>query len=63
MFLNAIRINDEFFILTADGLRGCFRPNLMIDAAKNTYLKDKEEGSWLKKGKVRSRDVAQKRRK
>ena len=35
----------------------------MISAAKKTYLKDKVEGSWLRKGKVRSRDVAQKRRK
>ena len=35
----------------------------MIAAAKKTYLKDKAEGSWLRKGKVRSRYVAQKRRK
>ena len=35
----------------------------MIAAAKKTYLKDKEEGSWMRKGKVRSRDVAQERRK
>ena len=35
----------------------------MIAAAKKTYLKDKAEGSWLRKGKVRSGDVAQKRRK
>ena len=32
----------------------------MIAAAKKTYLKDKAEGSWMRKGKVRSRDVAQK---
>ena len=63
MFLNAIRINDEFLILTVDRLRGCFRPSLMIVVAKKTYLKDKAEGSWLRKGKVRSRDVAQKRKK
>ena len=61
MILNAVRINDEFFILNADELRRFFRPSLMIAAAKKTYLKDKAEGSWLKKGKVRSRDVAQKR--
>ena len=35
----------------------------MIAAAKKTYIKDKVEGSWLRKGKVRSRDVAQKIRK
>ena len=35
----------------------------MIAAAKKTYLKDKAEGSWMRKGKVRSRYVAQKRRK
>ena len=35
----------------------------MIVAAKKTYLKDKAEGSWLRKGKVRSRDVAQKKKK
>ena len=63
MILNAVRINDEFFVLTVDGLRGCFRPSLMIAAAKKTYLKDKAEGSWLKKGKVRSKYVPQKRRK
>ena len=63
MILNAVRINDDFFILTANKLRGCFRPSLMIVAAKKTYLKDKAEGSWLKKGKVRSIDVGQKRRK
>ena len=63
MILNAVRINDEFFVLTADGLRGCFRASLMIAAAKKTYLKYKAEGSWMKKGKVRSRDVSQKRRK
>ena len=51
----------SFSFLTADGLRVFFRPNLVINAAKETYLKDKAEGSWLKKGKVRSRDVAQKR--
>ena len=62
MILNAVRINDEFLVLTADGLRRFFRPILMIATAKKTYLKDKAEGSWLKKGKVISRDVAQKRR-
>ena len=35
----------------------------MIAIAKKTYLKDKVEGIWPRKGKVRSRDVAQKRRK
>ena len=63
MILNVVWISDEFFILNVDRLRGCFRPSLMIAAAKKTYLKDKAKGSWLKKGKVRSRDVAQKRRK
>ena len=41
MILNAVWINDEFSFLTADGLRGFFRPILVIDAAKETYLKDK----------------------
>ena len=45
MILNAIRINDEFFVLTADGFRRFFRPSLMIAAAKKTYIKDKAEGS------------------
>ena len=58
MILNAV--NDEFFILTTNGLRGCFRPSFMIAVAKKTYLKYKEEGSWLRKGNVRSKDVAQK---
>ena len=35
----------------------------MIVVTKKTYLKDKAKGSWLRKGKVRSKDVAQKRRK
>ena len=39
-----------------------FRPSLMIATAKKTYLKDTAEGSWLKKGKVRARDVAQEKR-
>ena len=60
MILNAIHIYDEFFILTADGLRRFCRSSLMIVAAKKKYLKDKAEGSWIKKGKVRSRDVSQK---
>ena len=32
----------------------------MIAAAKKTYLKDKAEGSWLKKEKLRSIGVAKK---
>ena len=60
MILNAVQINNEFFVLTTDGLRGFFRPNLVIAVAKKTYIKDKAEGSWLRKGKVRSIDVAQK---
>ena len=51
MILNAVRINDEFFVLTADGLRRFFKSSLMIVAAKKTHLKDKAEGSWLKKRK------------
>ena len=50
MILNAVRINDEFFVLAADELRGFFRPSLMIAAAKKTYLKDKAKESWLKNG-------------
>ena len=34
--------------------------SLMITAAKKTQLKDKAEGSWLKKEKVRSRGVTKK---
>ena len=49
--LNAVRINVEFFVLTADRLRIFFRSSLMIAAAKKTYLKDKAEGIWLKKRK------------
>ena len=41
VFLNTVRINVEFFVLTADGLRRFFRSSLMIAAAKKTYLKDK----------------------
>ena len=50
-FLNAVRINIEFFVLTADRLRRFFRSSLMIVVAKKTYLKDKVEGIWLKKRK------------
>ena len=35
----------------------------MIAAANKTYLKDKAEGSWMKKEKVRSRDIAKKKKK
>ena len=34
--------------------------SLMITAEKKTQLKDKAEGCWLKKEKVRSRGVAKK---
>ena len=51
VFLNAVHINVEFFVLTVDGLRRFFRSSLMIAAVKKTYLKDKVEGSWLKKRK------------
>ena len=51
IFLNTVCINVEFFVLTADGLRRFFRSSLMIATAKKTYLKDKAEGSWLKKRK------------
>ena len=61
MILNAVRINDEFFVLTADVLRWFFRPSLVIATAKKTHIKDKAEGSWLRKGKVRSIDVAKKK--
>ena len=43
MILNVVQINDEFFILTANGLRGFFRPSLVITTAKKTYIKDKAE--------------------
>ena len=43
MILNAIRIDDEFFVLIADRPRGFFRPILMIVASKKTYTKDKVE--------------------
>ena len=62
VFLNAVRINIEFFLLTTDRLRRFFRSSLMITAAKKTYLKDKAEGSWMKKRKLRRRDVSHKRR-
>ena len=51
VFLNVDRINVEFFVLTADRLGRFFRSSLMIAAAKKTYLKDRAEGSWLKKRK------------
>ena len=40
-------------------LEDFFRPSLMIAAAKKTYLKDTAKGSWLKKGKLRTKAVAQ----
>ena len=43
MILNAVRIDDEFFVLIADRPRGFFRPSLMIAASKKTYTKDKAE--------------------
>ena len=43
MILDAIQINDEFFILIADRPRVFFRPSLMITASKKTYIKYKAE--------------------
>ena len=43
MILDAIRTNDEFFILIADRPREFFRPSLMIATLKKTYIKDKAE--------------------
>ena len=44
------RLMMSFSFLTADGLRGFFRPILVIDVAKKTYLKDKAKESGLKNG-------------
>ena len=41
MILDAIQINDEFFVLIADRPREFF--SLMIAASKKTYIKDKAE--------------------
>ena len=41
MILDAIQINDEFFVLIADRPREFF--SLMIAASKKTYIKDKVE--------------------
>ena len=41
MIVDAIRINDEFFVLIADRPREFF--SLMIAASKKTYIKDKAE--------------------
>ena len=52
----------SFSVLIVDGLRGFFKPSLMIVVAKKTYLKDKAEESWLDNGigenknKVKVRD-------
>ena len=43
MILDAIRINDEFFVLIANRPREFFRPSLMIVTSKKTYIKDKVE--------------------
>ena len=43
MILNAVRIDDEFFVLIADRPRGFFKPSLMVAAWKKTYTKDKAE--------------------
>ena len=43
MILNVVQINDEVFVLTADGLRGFFRPSLGIFVAKKICLEDKAE--------------------
>ena len=48
---NGVRLNVVFLVLTADGFRRMFRSSLMIAVAEKTYLKDKEEGSQLKKRK------------
>ena len=50
---DAIRINDEFFVLIADGLRRFSRPSLMITVVK----KDKAEGSWLKSDRKRCSEI------
>ena len=41
MILDAIQINDEFFVLIADRPGEFFKPSLMITASKKTYTKDK----------------------
>ena len=43
MILNVVRVNDDFFVLTADIFRGFFRPSLGIAAAKKICLEDKAE--------------------
>ena len=43
MILDAIQINDEFFVLIAERPIEFFTPNLMIAASKKTYIKDKAE--------------------
>ena len=41
MILNAVQIDDEFFVLIANRPRGFFRPSLMTAASKKTYTKYK----------------------
>ena len=43
MILDAIQINDEFFVLIADRPREFFRPSFVIATSKKTYIKDKAE--------------------
>ena len=43
MILNVVHVNDEFFVLTADGFRGIFKPILGIAAVKKICLEDKAE--------------------
>ena len=47
IFLNAVRIKIEFFLLTTDRLRRFFKSNLMIAAVKKTPLKEKSEVEML----------------
>ena len=41
--MNVVRVNDEFYVLTANGFRGFFRPSLGIAATKKICLEDKEK--------------------
>ena len=43
MILNAVQIDDEFFVLIENIPREFFKSSLMIAASKKTYTKDKVE--------------------
>ena len=59
IFLNSVRINVEFFVLTADGLRRFFQIQFDDCYCEEDMSKGQSKMELAEEKKVRSRDVAQ----